>query len=369
MPKKKLLIISFSAGSGHVRAAEAIRKTAEIHFPGVTTVHIDLADYLPTTTKAIILKSYLFAASKIPSLWRFLYEHTNDDAGQELLEMVTQLGANINAGKLYRFIDELQPDYIINTHFLSTKLLFARKTPPTAPVSTVVTDYDVHEYWITEGTHTYFVASEKIVWKLKKKGIPYRNIVKSGIPIDPVFFTKNNVSALKKQQNIPQSKPLVLVLSGGQGIGRTIDIVTILRDLETPCQIIAIAGNNFELQTKLATIPMPEHISLTALGWTDQMDQYMRMADVIVSKPGGLTTTECMTLKKWLIAAMPIPGQEEVNATFLLDHQAGSVATTYEDLLFYTEEQLKHPRTVQYRPKPAAETILKHVEKELKKTP
>ena len=146
------------------------------------------------------------------------------------------------------------------------------------------------------------------------------------------------VAELRRKYNLLPEKFTLLILYGGKGFIDISNMIKILFDYKKPLQIIAIAGKNKNLEEKLNHLSIPAHISLAVVGWTDKIDEYMRVADVIVSKPGGLTTTECLVLGKPLIAIFPIPGQEEYNARFILENNSGVVAQTTSDLIYYLDK-------------------------------
>jgi processive 1,2-diacylglycerol beta-glucosyltransferase len=361
---KKILIISLSAGAGHIRAAEAVEKTIQQKHKNIEVKHIDMAKYISVPMKKTIIDSYAMMAKRLPELWGFLYEKTDNPKITKKFNSITKQIKAINSSRLYNVIKNYNPDKILCTHFLATEIILnaPKKHEINIPVSTLITDYDLHNLWLVPGTEKYFVATEKMKWKIaKQENIPEKNIIISGIPIDPVFYKNKSISELKNKHKIQKNKKIILVMSGGQGLSKSNIIVEALFNTKKSLSIIAIAGKNKKLEKKLKSLKPPRHIKLKTVGWTDKIDEFMRMADIIISKPGGITTTECVTLKKPIIATQPIPGQEEHNAQYILENNLGFVAHDTEDILFYLNSLLNYSKAVKQKNRQinSAEIIIK----------
>lgn len=338
---KKILIISVSAGSGHVRAAQALEETAKAQFPNLIVEHIDLLDYLSLPTKKIFFDSYRKLATDLPKLWGFFYNSINIPKRREQFDKLTNLLKKFEAKKgLLKKINEFEPDYIISTHFSPTDIILQHKSTlkKMPKLATVITDYGIHELWLREGVDRYFVATEKMSLAMQKRGIDKNIITVSGIPVDPKFTKKIPLVELKKQPKNSANQKNILILSGGQG---TIDIEQIVESIKkskSPLHIVAVAGTNKKLFDRLKNIQIPNHINLEVLGWTDQIHTYLGLADLVITKPGGLTISEAIAMKKPIIAVQPIPGQEDKNLEHLIEEGFGVVAHTAEEILFYLEQ-------------------------------
>ncbi|MBU0597347.1 glycosyltransferase [Patescibacteria group bacterium] len=358
----KLLIISLSAGAGHVRAAEAIKKTAEQSFPSIEVKHIDMADYISLTMKKTVITSYAMMVKTVPELYGYLYNKANTNKSANRLNKLTKQLKRINSVRLYSFIDDYKPDIILCTHFLATDVILgaSQKRKIDSPVNTLITDYDLHNLWVVPNTNHYFVATKKIEWKMMRQDVQKNKITISGIPIDPIFYKEKSIDKLREDYKIKPNKKVVLVMSGGQGMGKAGKIVKMLTTSSQPLSIIAIAGKNKHLEKRLKKIKVPSHIDLYSIGWTDKVDDYMRLADIIITKSGGVTTTECITLGKPMIIIDPIPGQEEQNADYILSNNLGFIARNTDDLLYYVEQDSY--QTTKITPKNSAKIILENLE-------
>ncbi len=343
---KRLLLISVSNGSGHVRAAEAVRKSMQQLHPDVVAEHIDMVDYIRLPMKTAVVKSYDLMIKQMPELWGFLYHKTDNQAVTGQYHHFSKLMHRMNATPLYEKIADFQPDYILCTHFLPAQAIFdaPKKYAYRGKMGAVMTDYYNHSFLVHEKIDQYFVATDKLKWMLETRGITKEKITASGIPVDPVFYEKKSIPDLRKKHGFKDNERIILVLSGGQGLAKIDNIVSELFSIDTPITIVAIAGSNETLRKKLATLNIPSHVTLRPIGWTDEIDEYMRLADVVITKPGGMTTTECVTLGKPIVAIQPIPGQEEYNAEYILEHQHGHIAHGPNDLVYAVSETLSASR-------------------------
>jgi processive 1,2-diacylglycerol beta-glucosyltransferase len=359
---KKLLIISLSAGAGHVRAAKALEETAHQKYPELETRHIDMAEYITIPMKKALIDSYGLMVKRVPELWGFLYDRINSPKGADRLTKLTKQLKQVNSLKFRKFVRAYNPNKIICTHFFPTDVLLnaPNRFQINQPVCTVITDYDLHSLWFVPNTDHYFVATQKMKQKMIQLDIVDRDkITISGIPVSPVFYSQKSIAELRKNYQIPKNKKVVLVLSGGQGLTKSNQVVKLLLKSNLPLTIIAIAGKNKRLENVLKKIKFPSHISLLSVGWTETIDEYMRLADVIVTKPGGITTTECVALGKPMIIVDPIPGQEEHNADHILSNDLGVIARNPTDLQYYVEQGFDY--SIAKQKKNAAEIILKSV--------
>lgn len=370
--KKKILLVSVSAGSGHVRAAEALRTSGLEKHPDWEIVHIDLMNYVPTAVKKLVVDTYDFMVERAPALYGFFYKKTEERKVQKP-EIFKQLN-KFASKRFFKYIKDFQPDVIISTYpFIGLALSQADKNLKKIPYFVTLTDYGVHNFWISPNVKKYFVGTERMKSYMEALGVSPDQTIVSGIPVHSVFYEKKTVQNLKKKFHFSSDLPLILILSGGKGMMKC-DVVVemLLKSIDEkkipPCHITTIAGNNEKLRTALEKIAKTRKIShLHVIGWTDEIDEYMRMADVIVTKSGGLTTTECLTVKKPMIVMYPIPGQEEENVHYILDSGSGVVAYSPQDLAFYVDEILQKKRKFRFpvRKGRTTDIIWKEIEKEL----
>ncbi|MDP2684444.1 MAG: glycosyltransferase [bacterium] len=362
MKKKKILLISVSTGSGHVRAAEAVKKTANLLYPNLIIEHIDMMDYVSPAMRKSIVNTYDIMAMKIPELWGYFYKKTNSSKLIEHSDKVSNLFNQFNCSSFFKYILQYKPSHILSTHFLPAYAVrsIQKKNKLNVKISLLMTDYFAHDLQIAKNVQHYFVPTLKTKYHLLDNNIKDSQITISGIPTNPIFYTPKNLTSLRKKYGAKPDKINLLILSGGQGLIDTSSIIKTLEKLKNTYRIFAIAGKNEKLKTKLDKLKNSNKIELHTIGWSEDIDEYMRIADYIITKPGGLSTTECIILNKPVIAVSPIPGQEDCNAEYLLENNLGVVVRTPSDLLYYLDNtmywvnKIKKPTIIS-----ASEIILK----------
>jgi processive 1,2-diacylglycerol beta-glucosyltransferase len=231
----------------------------------------------------------------------------------------------LNTQPLIKLLKNYQPDIAVCTHFLPAEIIswLKAKGKITFPQAIVVTDFDVHAMWLCHHFEQYFVALEETRVHMEKLGIPEKKITVAGIPIDPIFAEHKDKTAMREKYNLAKDKTTILVSAGGCGVGNVEHLLQALSDMKTPAQVLAMCGRNEELKTKLEKLSAQklnnETVTFKPIGYTTAMDEYMSASDLIVGKPGGLTTSEALAKNLIFAVVNPIPGQEERNSDHLLE--------------------------------------------------
>jgi processive 1,2-diacylglycerol beta-glucosyltransferase len=318
---KHIVVLSASAGAGHVRAAQALCETAALEFPDLKLTHIDVLDLVPSTFRKLYFDGYLKVIEKAPLLWAYLYQHTDKPARESKISSIRKQIERLNTRKLYAEIEKLDPDAIVCTHFLAPELLSRRirKGHRVAPVFVQVTDFDVHALWIHPHMRGYFVANEEIAWRTAQRGIEANTVHVTGIPISPQFLQKLDRVTCAREVGLDPSITTLLVMAGGAGVGGVETLVERLAAIDQKFQIVALAGKNEKLLAKLQSVAQKYPAKVFPMGFTRTIERLMKSADIAVTKPGGLTTSECLAMGLPMIIVAPIPGQEERNADYLLE--------------------------------------------------
>jgi processive 1,2-diacylglycerol beta-glucosyltransferase len=211
------------------------------------------------------------------------------------------------------------------------------------PQLTVTTDFDTHRLWVNQPCDHYFTATEEGAVNLRQWGIPPEDISVTGIPIHPAFSRPKERSECLARQHLTGDRPIVLQLAGGFGVGPVEQLYHGLLSVERPLEIVVVAGRNEELKRQLQTLPSPERHRAHVLGFTDQMDELLAVADVVVSKPGGLTTSEVLARGAVMAVVNPIPGQESRNSDFLLENCAAIKINNLSTLSYKLTRLLDDP--------------------------
>ncbi|HEX6832137.1 MAG TPA: glycosyltransferase [Rudaea sp.] len=346
--QKHIVVLSVSAGAGHVRAAQALCATAEREFPDLRTTHVDVMDLVPASFRKVYADSYLKLIEKLPLVWAYLYQRTDRSPGASKFATLRRAIERMNTQRLGDELNRLAPDAIVCTHFLPAELLARRiaRGRPSAPVWVQVTDFDVHALWIQPHMAGYCVANGEIAWRIAERGIAAERVHVTGIPIAPPFAHKPDRAQCAAEIGLDPNKTTLLVMAGGAGVGGIERLVERLAALDRAhdLQIIALAGRNEALLAKLRAVAERFPGRVLAMGFTKTIERLMAASDIAITKPGGLTTSECLALGLPMIIVAPIPGQEERNADFLLESGVALKAHDAAALEYKLLQLLENPK-------------------------
>ncbi|HRH46418.1 MAG TPA: glycosyltransferase [Pyrinomonadaceae bacterium] len=319
---KKVLILSAAVGAGHLRAAEALEKTfKQLNF-AEEVKNIDVLNYTNPLFRRLYGKAYLDMVNNMPEVLGWMYDSLDKPWENERRRLALD---RLNTQPFINLLKNEKPDLAVCTHFLPSEIIswLKAKGKVSFPQAVVVTDFDAHAMWLCHHYEQYFVALEETKIHLAKIGIPAEKITVSGIPIDPIFSEHKDKTAIREKYGLDKDKLTIMVSAGGFGVGNIEHLLQALSELETPAQILAICGRNEELQKKLEKLAVEklnnERVTFKPIGFTREMDQYMSASDLIVGKPGGLTTSEALAKGLIFCVVNPIPGQEERNSDHLLE--------------------------------------------------
>jgi len=307
-----ILIVSASIGAGHTRAAEAVRNELNLLSP---SAHVTIVDFLDQRSALgnFIKEVYLKMIGVVPDIYDFLYHWSQEPQTSANAKNAT---AMIMKARMLNLICEHQPDLLVFTHpFPCCAAAFLRRTKKIdIPLAAVLTDFAPHPMWIHNEIDTYFVASEEMKQSLCDKGIEKGHIFVTGIPTS-TQFVKKKCSHSKEGMTIP----MVLVMGGSLGLGAVEKTVTSLMDAKTGFEIMVVTGNNFKLKQRLSLLKSAPLHPLTVIGYTDQVNELMASASILLTKPGALTCSEALVMELPMLLLNPIPGQEEENAVYLTE--------------------------------------------------
>lgn len=349
---KKILLLSVSAGAGHARAAEAIRAYAAIADLASTVIHLDVMDYVTRGFRQIYTDFYLKLVNHAPSLWGYLYNFTNEVKRDSSIEKWRRGLERWNAKKLLREIHAFKADAIICTHFLPAEMLsrLIARQELTCPVWVQVTDFDLHRMWIHEGMAGYFAANQEVAFRMRSQGIAAERIHVTGIPIMPAFARAPSRAICASEFGIDPTKLTILLMAGGAGLGQLDQLAAQLLQMRfdqsedaIPFQLIVLTGKNTRVLHALQGIALDYPRRLFPIGYTTQVERLMTCADLIITKPGGLTTSECLAMGLPMIVNAPIPGQEERNADYVMEQGAALKAIDGLALEYRIRELIANP--------------------------
>jgi len=341
---KKVLILSAAVGAGHLRAAEAVEKEYKRQFPETEVKNIDVLDYTNPLFRRLYGKAYLDMVNTMPEVLGWMYDSLDKPWENERRRLALD---RLNTQPFISLLKKEKPDLAICTHFLPSEIISWLKAKGKAnfPQAIVVTDFDAHAMWLCHNYEKYFVALDETKIHLSKIGIPADKITVTGIPIDSVFAEMKDKTAMREKLGLEKDKLTILVSAGGFGVGNIEHLLQALSDLQTPSQIVAVCGRNEELKTKLEKLAKEklnnERVTFKPIGFTREMDEYMSASDLIVGKPGGLTTSEALAKGLIFCIVNPIPGQEERNSDHLLEKGCAIRCNNLPVLAYKIDELVK----------------------------
>jgi processive 1,2-diacylglycerol beta-glucosyltransferase len=322
---KRVLILSASVGAGHLRAAQAVELALRQLDPAAVVNNLDVLELTNAAFRRLYGKAYLDLVNKAPHVLGYFYDLMDRPRSRWRKSDKLRLAVEkLNMIPFLRFLKEEPWDIVVNTHFLPAELIASlrRKGKLDTPQFTVTTDFETHRLWVNQPSDHYFTATDEGAAYLQHWGVPAADTTVTGIPIHPVFSEPKDRATVLKRQGLRGDRPIVLQLAGGFGVGPIEEIFRGILAIEVPSEIVVVAGRNEAAKKQLEEIEMPERHRVKILGFTDQVDEWMAVADLVVSKPGGLTTSEALARGAAMAVVNPIPGQESRNSDFLLENGA-----------------------------------------------
>jgi processive 1,2-diacylglycerol beta-glucosyltransferase len=321
----KILILSASVGAGHGRAAEALEAAFQTVLPkGSSVRHIDVLQLTNSVFRRIYGKAYFDLFRLSPHLLGYFYDYLDRPARGthfavgDRLRLLTE---RANFRRLTALLRKERWDLIVNTHFLPAEIIASmrRRGTLTVPQATVTTDYDTHRLWVNQPCEHYFTATPEGAAYLHYVGVPSDDLSVTGIPVHPSFAKSKGREVCREKHGFLPDRPAILQLAGGFGVGPVEIIFKGLLGIERPLTVAVVSGSNAEVRERLEKIPVPSRHAVRILGFSKEIDELMEAADLLVSKPGGLTSSEALTKGLPLAIVNPIPGQESRNSDFLLE--------------------------------------------------
>lgn len=319
---KKVLIFYASYGGGHLNAAKSIYECMLNCYQNIDVELMDCMKYVNKTIEKVTTAAYREAAKKAPWVWGKIY----NDSQKGPLAHLSSRSNKIMAIKLLKLLREKNPSLIVSTHPFGSQMCsyLKRKGKIQSKIATIMTDFAPHDQWLVghDFTDFYFVAHQKMKDYLIYKNIPEDKIFVTGIPLSNRFLQKYNRKEILNEFNLQDNIKNILFFGGGEfGLGktRTFEIFESFVKSSSNMQIIAIAGKNEKMKLAFEKIVDENNAkkNVRVLEFTNKVPELMSISDLVVTKPGGMTTTESLASNLPMIIINPIPGQEEENAEFL----------------------------------------------------
>lgn len=316
--KKRVLIMSAGAGTGHIKAAEALEKSFAADERVAEVVNNDALQYTNKLFRDFYSKLYGSLVRSAPNFLGWWYKTSDEPWRTDRMRIMID---RLNTKPLVRFIRDFDPHIIVCTHYMPAGIishLIASKQLQ-AHLSIVVTDLDFHAMWLSRSFQRYFVALDETKAHLEMLGLPSDRITVSGIPIDPIFQQGIDRETERCHFGLANNKPVLLLSAGAWGVGPAELMVERLMDLRHDAQTLVVCGRNEVLRRRIEHIVGHQSTRFKVLGFTDEMHKLMKLSDVYIGKPGGMTSSEAVACGLPMCIVAPIPGQEERNSDHLLE--------------------------------------------------
>ena len=315
----KIFIIHASAGHGHKMVAEAIKSFAQDMYGENNVRIIDILEHNSKFFRIVYSKGYIFCISKLKWLWAILFFLSNTKYLSLINNNFRRYVNKVFCQKFLNFIKKENPDVVISTHFLVNELisLLKGKKAISTKLISMITDFGVHNFWVAKNVDLYAVACNKTKDILVSKKVDPKKIRVLGIPIRKQFRKIINKQEAKRKMGIKKGLFTTLILTGGIGIGPIYEIAKMLED---KINVVVVCGNNHNLARGLKRL---NYKNLVVLGWVNNIEEIMATCDIVITKPGGSTIAECLSMNLPMVFFSIIPGQESQNANIITEYDFG----------------------------------------------
>jgi processive 1,2-diacylglycerol beta-glucosyltransferase len=343
----RVLVLSAAVGAGHLRAAEAVEAALRQTHPDATVRNVDVLEMTNALFRRVYGKLYLDLVNKAPHALGYFYDLMDQSSapGPSHTDRWRLTLEKLNLKPFIKFLQAEPWDLVINTHFLPAEIIASLRqmNAVSLPQVTVTTDFETHRLWVNQPCERYYTATVEGALYLQHWGVPASDITVTGIPIHPVFSQPKDRHACLEKHGLAPDRPIVLQIAGGFGVGPVEKLMRALLEVKRPVQIVSITGRNEILREQLGKIQTPDRHRVKVIGFTREIDELMSVADVVVSKPGGLTTSEVLASGAVMVIVNPIPGQESRNSDFLLESGAAIKVNNTATLAYKLDGLLENP--------------------------
>lgn len=344
--KQKILILSGDFGDGHKQAAQAILDDCQLNHPNVDVEVVDFMEWTHPHLHSVGKFCYIQWVKKFPSVYGYLFQKTRND---NLLSSIFKKIRSFSLSRMIKLLNEKQPSVIVSTFPSAAAAMSILKIQGLTflPTITVITDHTDHSYWIHPFTDRYLVASEQVNQALQRQNILSSQIEVTGIPLRACFNQTFDRDLLRERHNLRRDLSTVMVMGGGLGMIDK-EFIRILQsdDLPTPMQFVIICGHNMNLKRDLEEKLLHSKHSVKVTGYINYVHEMMALSDLIVTKPGGLTTSEALAMELPMLLYKALPGQERDNSAFLLRAGVAVQAENSAELLDHLIKLFKNPLTL-----------------------
>jgi processive 1,2-diacylglycerol beta-glucosyltransferase len=340
--RKKIAILTLSVGSGHVRAAEVLQAALQDGSEKLEVRTLDAIELARPWFCWLYVGTYWWMLRHAPGLWRRLFERRQRKRHRSTApHWVFRRGC----AEVFRQLKAFGPDLVMATEIGAAEIaaLGKREGWFNAPILAVGTDFHSEPPWVQREIDVYAIASEEAKQQLIGWGVSPNRIVLCGIPIDPAFALTLDRGEIRQALGLPTRFPVVLVMGGGMGPAPLDQIIVHLERCRLPLQALVVSGRDREMKARLESLRGRVALELHVFGWSDNIPELMTAADLLITKPGGVTAAEALAAGLPMLLTQPIPGPEERHVRYLEQHGVAVWAHDLDALPQLTHQLLSSP--------------------------
>lgn len=350
--KRRVLLMYITKVSGHRQATMAVQRALKQLDPNMEAPTVNGFGYTYPRLERVVNSAYMSVIKTTPKVWDYMYDNPNIVKNSKRIKDYLHKTSHEKIAKL---IERHQPDTVVCTQAFPCGMVAAYKKAHKADfkVVGVLTDYAPHSFWINDGVDYYIVPSNDAKERFVTKGIPEDMIKVYGIPIRSKFSLQLDKKPILEKLGLEENIPTILIMGGGQGLGPIRRVVKSLLKIEMPLQMIVLTGVNKKLmkwldkqQNKKKKPKTQKNKKLIVYEYANNVDELMEAATLIVTKPGGMTTSECLAKGLPMVIVNPLPGQEMRNTDFLLQKNIAIRIDKTSDIGEEIELLLKSPEKI-----------------------
>lgn len=327
---KRILLMYISEISGHHSASLAVEKAIKMLKPDTEVMNINGFNYTNPIWERIINRAYMSVVKNTPEIWDYLYDNPKI---LKSVKMIREMIHKANTDKLKVLFDEFRPDLVCCTQAYPCGMVadYKKTVNSSLPLVGILTDYAPHSYWIYDNVDAYVVPAQETGERLIKNGVLEDRVKPLGIPIDPKYAIALDKQQIRKEFGLSEGKPTILIMGGGQGLGDIKQMLAALDRVGRDFQTLVVAGSNKKLLAWGQKRKFKKTVKI--FGYIDFVEKLMEVSDLIVTKPGGVTTAEALSKNIPMIIVNPLPGQESINTKFLLKEEVALKAGDEDELV------------------------------------
>jgi processive 1,2-diacylglycerol beta-glucosyltransferase len=346
MEKKKILILFEPLGAGHESAAKAITQAFNLKYPEIEVKSVDASDFSFEISRQLTPWIYNYVTTRVPFLYKLIYEYSDHKLRRKILRDISS--SVLKKSHFVKFIQDFAPDFIISTNPLPMQLVSKTKEKKIIdiPSANVCTDFGFHPFWHNEDVNYYFVANEEIKESLIKYDVNYNKIKITGIPTSSKFSKPVDRKKIIDNLGLDALRPILLIVGGRTSYKNLSVIISGIRENNNDLQFIIVAGRDNVLLKNLENSEIKKDATIRIFGFVNNLDEYMSVADLIMTKAGGLTVSECLVKNLPMVINDVIPGQEDDNVKYVVNHGAAIKATNAEEVISVVNDLLLNPEKI-----------------------